>query len=168
MSTFYAGDSRAKMCHSPDSPKGSTAHEADSGASTCESFAWFDHDTSSWKTSQPSLFGGWTAFSETLPESGTMRNGRLYRRAPWVPHMCDDDCSLWPTPTASMGKRGFGLTLDPDCDRYRPSTIARAQALVHAHGWKIHPHFTEALMGFPLGWTEIEPSEMPSCPPSGK
>lgn len=142
----------------PDWP----ASVRDSGTSMRESWASFDRATWSWRTSQLSLLEGSTLFSEAWPPSGTMRNGRLYPRAPWVPHMCDDDCSLWPTPTASMDGRGFGIPMHNRTGRYRQSIVSRVQELVGAHGWRIHPHFTEALMGFPLGWTEIAPSEMPS------
>ena len=127
------------------------------GGSSRDLFASYDPDTRWWKTSQPSLTGDWEQFSETFPNAGTMRSGRLYRRAPWVPHTCDSACSLWPTPTASMDGRGFGIPLHNRSGRYRQSTISRVHALVGAHGWRIHPNFTEALMGLPLDWTATEP-----------
>lgn len=42
-------------------------------------------------------------YSETYPKAGSMRSGRLYRRAPWVPPTgaCGSSCSPsdeWPTP----------------------------------------------------------------------
>jgi len=40
--------------------------------------------------------------------------------------------------------------------------------MVGEHGWRIHPNFTEALMGFPLEWTAIEQSEMRSFQTSRK
>jgi hypothetical protein len=95
--------------------------------------------------------------------SGSMRSGRLFLRAPWAPHTCDDGCSLWPTPTASMDGRGFGIPLHHNrtC-RYRATTVARVQELVGKHGWRIHPHFTETLMGFPLEWSATAASATPS------
>lgn len=127
------------------------------GESSQGSFASYDPVTRWWRTSQPSLMGNWEQFSETFPSAGSMRNGQLYRRAPWVPHTCDSACSLWPTPTASMDGRGFGIPLHNRSGRYRQSTISRVHALVGEYGWKIHPHFTEALMALPLGWTATEP-----------
>jgi hypothetical protein len=59
-----------------------------------------------------------------------------------------------------MDGRGFGIS-SRDKGRYRQSIVSRVRALVGEHGWRIHPRFTEALMGFPAGWTEIEPSETP-------
>ena len=129
------------------------------GMSSPGSLANWDRGSSSWKTSQRCLIEGWQRFSEPFPTSGSMQNGQLYRRAPWAQHTCDGECSLWPTPTASMDGRGFGIPLHDKSGRYRRSTVTRVHALVREHGWRIHPRFTEALMGFPTGWTEIEASE---------
>jgi hypothetical protein len=135
-----------------------------SGLSSRASLANYDHDSSSWKTSQRCLIEGWEPFSETFPESGMTRSGRLYPRAPWALHTCDDECSLWPTPTASMDGRGFGIPLHENTGRYKLSTVRRVHALVIEHGWRIHPHFTEALMGFPMDGSAIAQSETQLCP----
>jgi hypothetical protein len=141
----------------------SMAHAADSGGSLLDSLAYFDPDSCSWKTSQQSLLMASDVFSGILPASGTMRSGRLYPRAAWVRHTCDAECSLWPTPLASSDTRGFGIpNTDKTGGRYRRSTILRVRALTGEHGWKIHPHFTEALMGFPIDWSAIEDSATPS------
>jgi hypothetical protein len=133
----------------------STANDLDYGESTSGSYARFDPNSSSWKTSQLCLGGDSQSFLETLPPSGLMRSGQLFPRAPWVRHICDDACSLWPTPTASMDGRGFGVPLHEAGGRYKRSTVLRVQDLVKAHGWRIHPNFTEALMGFPIEWSAI-------------
>ena len=127
------------------------------GLSSPDLFASYDPHTRWWRTSQRSLMGDWEQFSETFLSAGSMRNGQLYRRVPWVPHTCDSACSLWPTPTASMDGRGFGIPLHNRSGRYKQSTVSRIRALVGEHGWRIHPNFTEALMGLPMGWTAIEP-----------
>lgn len=129
-----------------------------SGESSHGSLASYDPATRSWRTWQRSLTTEWEPFSETWPTSGMMRNGRLYLRAPWVHHTCDSACSQWPTPTASMDGRGFGIPLHERTSRYKKSTILRVHALVKEHGWRIHPRFTEALMSFPSGWSEIAQS----------
>lgn len=135
------------------------------GESSHGSLASYDRPTRSWRTWQRSLMTEWEPFSETWPTSGTMRNGQLYLRAPWVHHTCDSACSQWPTPTASMDGRGFGIPLHERTGRYKKSTVLRVHALVKEHGWRIHPNFTEALMDFPTGWSEIEPSETASTQP---
>lgn len=89
-------------------------------------------------------------------------NGRIYSRAKWVFHIHDDGCSLWPTPRASMDGRGFGIPLHEHSGRYKRSTVLRIQELVTSHGWRIHPNFTEALMGFPMDHSAIVASVTPS------
>lgn len=85
----------------PESP------EADpgSGASSLDSLASYDPATHSLRTSQHSLDGDLTPFSATLPRSGTMRNGRLYRRRPLVRRTAENASLLWPTPTVPNGGR---------------------------------------------------------------
>ena len=153
-----AGDSPVRTSASPATARALMASDLDYGASSIGWWAIYDPDSSSWRTSQRSLFVGSDAFLATWPAAGSMRNGRIYSRARWVQHTHDDDCSLWPTPTASMDGRGFGIPLHERSGRYKRSTVLRVQELVTSHGWRIHPNFTEALMGFPLGHSAIEPS----------
>jgi hypothetical protein len=143
-------------------------HDQGCGVSSRVSLASFDPVTSSWRTSQHCLSGELETFLETWPESGMTRSGRLYPRAPWVRHICDDECSLWPTPTASMDGRGFGIPLHERSGRYKRSTVSRIRALIGEHGWRIHPRFTEALMGFPTEWSAIAQSETRSSRRSQK
>ena len=63
-----------------------------------ESFAWWDHATSSWKTSQQSLLGEWTPFLERWPRQGMMRSGRAYQRRLWVPAISGTGGGALPTP----------------------------------------------------------------------
>lgn len=52
---------------------------------SCVSFAWWDRDSSSWRTSQRSFLEGWTSFSENWPKQGLMRSGHVFRRVLWAP-----------------------------------------------------------------------------------
>ena len=160
--TSSAADSPARTSATPASEPVSTESGQGSGFTSIGSLASFDPDTSSWRTSQLCLNGELDEFSETWPAAGSMRSGRISSRAPWVCHIHDDGCSLWPTPTASMDGRGFGIPLHERSGRYKRSTVLRVQELVTQHGWRIHPHFTEALMGFPIDWSAIAASATPS------
>ncbi len=53
-----------------------------------------------WVTPQQDLFDehGWEPYSQTFPRSGTMRNGKLYRRPPSVRPIDETESSSWPTP----------------------------------------------------------------------
>ena len=66
---------------------------------SCESYAWYDQDSLSWKTWQQSLITDWTSFSESFPKQGTMQNGQLYLRVHWEPVIEEVDGGALPTPT---------------------------------------------------------------------
>ena len=99
--TCCAADSHAKTLAPQESEKASQAADQDCGQSTPGSFASFDPDTSSWKTLQRCVFGGWEPFSETWPRAGMMRCGTAYRLPPSAPITAVTGCSWLPTPTAS-------------------------------------------------------------------
>lgn len=82
-----------------------------SGRPSRTPFATYDPDTSSWRTSQPSLFSGsLPEQSVTWPVSGMTRNGAAYARPMSVPHTdATGVSSLLPTPTASEAT-GAGYT----------------------------------------------------------
>jgi hypothetical protein len=60
-------------------------HDQDSFMNLCESFAWYDRNTSSWKTYQQSFLTDWTPFLENWPRQGLMLNGHVFRRQMWAP-----------------------------------------------------------------------------------
>src|ERR1039458_10464161 len=130
-------DSPASPLASPDCNGGRTMSDG-SGQSSLDCFAFYDPLSRSWRTSQGSLLGDWPKFSETWPRSGMMRNGVVSQRAPWVRHTHDTGCSLWPTPTAAMGKRGWGISLTGR-GRYGPGIIQRVRRLIELLGWKVPP-----------------------------
>lgn len=137
------------------------------GRGCATSFARYDPDTCSWKTSQLSLEieTPSAGCSVIWPRTGSMRSGECYPRAPWVPHTHGSDCSLWPTPTASMGRHGWGLTRAVRPRRYRPDTVARVRGVIESIGrWRPPVAIIETLMGLPPGW--LRPEETPSSPRS--
>lgn len=120
------------------------------GLRSPESFASFDPDSSSWRTSQASLFEGWTPYSGTWPQAGMTRSGTAFRLRPSVPRTYERESGFWPTPLAS--ETGY-------------RTVAYSQggkALSTILGGTPNPEFLEWLMGFPTGWTDAELSEIPS------
>lgn len=65
---------------------------------SCESFAQWDRNSSSWKTSQLSLLTGLEPFLESWPRQGMTRNGRAYRRQLWAPAISGIGGGVLPTP----------------------------------------------------------------------
>src|SRR5687767_3159126 len=90
--------------------QGLKANDQDCGLRCSESFASYDRDTCSWKTSQLCLVGESGEFSQTFPASGSMQSGKLYEHRT-LAHRTAGSASLsLPTPTKAMGKRGWGLS----------------------------------------------------------
>ena len=103
-STSSAADSPAKTSASPARAEESTGHARVFGASTRDSFASFDPATSSWRTSQLSLDGGLSVFSETWPRAGMTRSGTASRLRPLAPLTDATGSGLLHTPTAKANQ----------------------------------------------------------------
>ena len=138
-----------------------TAPAQDSGQSFTESFANYDPDTCSWRTSALSLFGGWMPYLENLPRAGTMLNGSAYQLVPLVPRTYATGCSFLPTPR-SQGGYTESLKMESLVKRGEKHQWGNlAEWLAQKHGLKPSPSMVEQMMGYPLGWTDLEDSETP-------
>ncbi len=73
-----------------------------SSSNSSEPYAWYDQNTSSWKTYQLSLLTEWTLYSENFTRQGTMRNGVVSQAALLELATKEIDGGSWdilPTPT---------------------------------------------------------------------
>ena len=132
----------------------SKERKADYGVRCLESFAKFNPNTYSWRTSQKSLFEEWEEFSETWPKSGMMLNGIVFRLEPWELDTTAKDFSLWVgTPTAEMAQRSKNFLSG--------RTAAANSTPSELVGSTPHPEWVEELMGFPIGATAMKPLEWP-------
>lgn len=142
--------SLAKTLAMPGSGPALRVNSQDSGESSPDAFAYYDPASSSWRTLGPLRFEDSDESLATFPRSGSMRSGRLYPHAPWVPHTHESGCSLWPTPTASNRDNAGG-------SNSRKAAIKKG---TYVSG-RVNPNLYEWLMGFPTDWTEIAASETP-------
>lgn len=186
-----AADSPAKTSALPERAPELTASVPGCGRNTPGSFAWFDRDSSSWKTFQLCLGGDWDVFSETWPRAGTTRNGIASRLPPLAPLTGATACFLLPTPTTNDAKNSTlppsqrgrdslvghilrtGLLSTPTASRRGSYKTGRTGAKkggcrnlsedVAALGERgeLNPPWVEWLMGFPIGWTDLGYSETP-------
>ena len=140
----FAEASPAKTSARQEGKPGLKESGAACGPNMQESLATFDPVSLSWRTSQICLFGGLSEFSETWPRSGTMLNGIAYQLLPLV-RLTDATVSgLWPTPLAS--ETGFRRGKFPQ----------GGTSLSTAIGGTPNPPWVEWLMGFPIGWTDLD------------
>jgi hypothetical protein len=106
--------------------------------------------THSLKTVQCSLIEDLNPSYVTLPKWGSMQNGDVFQRQISEQTMNEREFgSLLPTPTCHNSKEGA-----------YPAEYTRKTPTLATHiGGKIHPMFTEWMMGWPLGWTDLKPLE---------
>ena len=68
---------------------------------------------------------------------------------------------LWPTPTTRDHKGGRKPETLAESGRGEKNSLNDAVTVRDQHG-SLNPAWVEWLMGFPEGWTDLKPSEMPS------
>ena len=88
------------------------------GPSSPASFAYFDPASCCWKTSQATFLLDLAQYSETWPDSGTMRNGCVYERQTLAHRILESAYSLWPTTRSTSG--GGNTSAYPNAP-YRPA-----------------------------------------------
>lgn len=128
-----------------------------------ESFAKFDPDTHSWRTSQRSLFGGYTEFLGTWPQWILMRNAECWELATPVGIMREDAFGLLPTPVASEAMHGPKISrdyYDRRKDQGRGIKLGQHLYLLGREDLAYSTIFREWMMGWPEGWTESKLSGM--------
>ena len=154
--TPSSADSRAKTFH-PRTPSGKdlTANVPAYGVNSTVSFARFDLTTRSLKTCQTSFAEDWIESLLTLPKQGTMRNGELFQRAPWVRHIHAKDCSFWPTPTATEGCGGGSASRVTGRFTTGRQVKLRDMYKFRMPGKTLPVRLVELMMGFPEGWIDL-------------
>jgi len=144
-------DSPARILALQDSKQALTANEVDCGVKSPVLLASYNPDTQSWKTSQTSLVAtgddGLDEYLETWPRSGMTRNGIAYQLPRLARTTTEIGSGYWPTPTARDVKDG-PAPYDRD-GRLQKDTVGRAL------GGPVNPQFSEWLMGFPIGHTDL-------------
>lgn len=89
-----ASPSRAPGCASASMTRGG------SGLTSRRPFAYYDRDTSSWKTSQGCLVPGMDTFSETWPRWVSVSRLESFLADPWAPAISVTESQSWPTATS--------------------------------------------------------------------
>ena len=133
--------------------------EVECGNTWHESFAKYDHVTSSWKTPQCSLLEDLDEFSETWPKLGTMQNGVCSVLEMSEHHTNEIAFGLkrnWPTPTSHNAKEQDSPA---ESNRNTPSLCNQARGGDMTLPKTLNPVWVEWLMGWPQGWTDLKPLE---------
>ena len=148
--TAYLAGFHAKTSAAQEKERESKEKNQDCGQKCSELLAKYDHHSCSCKT-QIGLFPeDLVEFSETWPLSGTIRNGCAYELPSVERTMSGRVYGFLPTPTAHNSKEGA-----------YPAEYTRKTPTLATHaGGKINPEWTEWLMHWPIGWTDLKPLGM--------
>ena len=152
-STLLPADSHARTSVMLERVQAWAESEADYFLSLSESFAKWDQDSLSWKTSQRCLLEDWETFLGRWPRSGTMRNGIAYRLRPLVPISGVTEClslPIVPTPVACDFKGSGRIRIE----RGANSNLRDWWNMNYRFVYPPARH-SEYLMGFPIGWTDL-------------
>ena len=121
-----------------------------------DSFAYYDHNSSSLRMCQGTLFSDLIPSSVTLPKTGTMRNGVLFPlRAHAERHIPESGSLSWPSPGANDWK---GSSVVGQRQGQLDEAVERKWATPQrpsGHRQRLNPRWVEALMGFPVGWGSL-------------
>lgn len=158
-----AADSHAKTCPSPEKALGSAAPAPGSGMSSVASSKRSSRRASSSRTSPPVRDVGCPTCGETCTCWGTEPAPSRFLLSTSERPTSAKECScLLPTPTA-RARAGLLPTPTVKGNHNRKGlSPTSGDGLQTAVGGPLSPRFVEWLMGFPDGWTEIEPSEIRS------
>lgn len=184
--TWFRADSHARTYRLPGQALAWRERVPGSGNRCGGSLARYDHQSSSWKTAQLSLLEDSAEFSATWPNWGSMRNGECWEQVTLAPHIAASGSGLWPTPTVhgnhnkpgTSKNAGWGLS---SAVKLWPTPTAMSgsggAALCKWGGsgsrkamrklvtpqelnGPLNPAWVEWLMGWPIGWTDLEPLAM--------
>ncbi len=155
---WYQGDSPVRTYLPQEGAQESTDNDLDCGPRWQGSLARYNPDSYSWKTRQCSLLGGLIEFSETFPRWGTMQDGEFWGLLTPGRRTNANGSGLWPTPCKCVAGKSE-KTLEAVANGLRQKTLDRQLAL-RGFGVGIpNPTWVEWLMGWPTGWTDMQPLE---------
>jgi len=148
-------DSLAKTSALQEKEKDSQENEVDYGEKWGESLAKYDHFLHSWKTRQLLLFEDSTSSLEILPKWGMTQNGELYQRQALAHIINVRGVSYLPTPQSI--ESGFYRT---SVEKRGNHQIMLCNIVLSETGKYINPAYSEAVMMWTIGWTDLKPLGM--------
>ena len=157
--TLYLAAFHAKTCHQREKEQDSMEQDQDSGKKWHGWLAKYDPDSYSWKTAQCSLITDSEECLEIYPNSGLMRDGQLWEQTRLALNTTETEYGLLPTPTArdfnghtitKKRPKGFNKVLP---------NVFKLEFQLHGQCYP-HPTFSEEVMLWPVGWTDLKPLVM--------
>lgn len=155
--TSYSEGFPVKTSVSLDVVKAWQESEADFSSKLSDSQMKFDRLLSSLKMSQPLGLEDWSKLSKHLPKSGMTVGGRCLLPQALEPPTNANDGSSWPTPCARDWKDSPGQK-----DRGgRDDSKLAMRVFRENNSGQLSPMWVEWLMGYRIGWTELNALVIP-------
>ena len=154
----YLAGFHAKTSQSQETETDLTEKDQECGEKWHGLLARFDQDSHSWKTVQCSLLEDLNESLQTLPQWGMTVGGELYLLPILVQTIDAKECGfthVWGTPKAQDSRHALR-------DRGKGNLGEQVSGL--HNGGKLSPLWTEWLMGWWIGWTDLKPLEMDKSP----
>jgi hypothetical protein len=143
-------DFPAKTYPPLDGGGGFPVRKADYGSKWRELSVRYDLGSSLWKTHRCLWSEVLEPLSVTFPRWGMILGGVLWERITQELITSETGSGYWPTPTAHNAKEG----------NYPAERTRKTPTLASLVGGKLNPTWVEWLMGWPLGWTDLNPIKM--------
>ena len=181
--TWFLAAFRARTSAWPARGPVLTAPDPACGVTWRASLARFDPDTSSWRTAQRSFFGDSDESSVIWPRSGMTAGGQCWELPMSEHRISGTGSGLWPTPTVcgnynrkgASASSGDGLAtavrMWPTPNSGNDKWGGTMQEWGGSKNWvrkempdlatgALNPTWVEWLMGWPIGWTDLQHLEM--------
>ena len=148
-----------------------TEKEVDSGERWGGLLARLDPDTSLWRTVQCSLIEDSIECLQIFPNWGLMQDGVLWEQTPLVLPTEGKDFGWLPTPVATDYMTGKLNGIEYRSKRFIRTSLTSgtefgaklADAFRLMTTKALPPNFSEWMMGYPLGWTDLRDAETVKC-----
>lgn len=160
--TWMSSQRGSRASRGPSEPVSSQVQKMNEtcGPARFASLGSVRHDYACWRTSQLCLLTNTLEpFLGNWPRSGIACDGIAYRRRCSMPISTASGCGLWPTPTArdAKGTSGSGFRKRKGRPSTLPDALHEALDLPLSVSVVPQPTFVESVMGWPIGWTDLEP-----------
>ena len=130
------------------------------GGKCIELLANYNQESHCWRMLQMCFQWADPMLLDRLPKSGMTANGQLYRLDNSVLPTSENDGLVLPTPTVNESHNNPGFP--SQWERHDSLNVEAAKMegyTVETIGknFRLNPRFVEEMMGFPIGWTELQP-----------
>lgn len=161
--TSFRAAFRARTSAPREVETASKGHALGFGRKWLESSVRFDRSSSEWRTHRCLWAEALPWYSVTLPHSGLMRDGVVYRPLNSA-RLTNGLARGWsgetlPTPSVAMAKGSSAKALTRVNGRSRLRNRLDYWVERDGKNGRLNPEFVEWVMGWPIGWTGVAPLE---------